>query len=77
MDGVKIYRTAALQEAGAEGLAVGNTVLLSEQVDLNSHQGQDVLGHELYHIVSQRSGEVQGVGLKRHAELEHQAEVQG
>jgi len=53
------------------------------QYNPHSHAGQELLGHELAHVVQQREGRVaatstiQGKGLNDSPTLEHEADVQG
>jgi len=59
------------------GMAQGNRVILSSDVDLNTMEGQAVLGHELSHVRAQSMGIGSGRGLLSDAALEHQADTEG
>jgi hypothetical protein len=53
--------TASAQRLGANAYTVGNDVVFSEgHYDPASSSGQQVLAHELAHVVQQRSGPVEG-----------------
>ena len=78
LTGMQVYRSDAMVGTGMHGMAQGNKVVLSSDVDLNTTEGQAVLGHELSHINAQRQGIGTGhSGLYDNAALEHQADVEG
>jgi len=58
-------------------MAQGNKVVLSSDVDLNTMEGQAILGHELSHVRAQSMGIGTGNGLLQDASLEHQADTEG
>ena len=75
---IKFYRSDAMSGTDMKGISQGNTVVLSSDVDLNTAEGQAVLGHELSHIHAQSQGIGMGHGgLYHNAALEHQADVEG
>jgi len=75
---VQVYRSDAMAGTGMHGMAQGDKVVLSSDVDLNTMEGQAVLGHELSHIRAQSMG-IGGSsrGLLNNASLEHQADTEG
>jgi len=77
VSGVQVYRSDAMNGTGMRGMAQGNKVVLGSDVDLNSLEGQAVLGHELSHIRAQSMGIGSGSGLLSDASLEHQADTEG
>ena len=78
VSGVKVYRSDKMVGTGMQGLAQGNRVILSSDIDLNTLEGQAVLGHELSHIHAQNMGIGMGhVGLLQDASLERQADIEG
>jgi hypothetical protein len=52
---------AANRALGAEAFTTGSDIFLSGQVDAGSGDGRELLGHELAHVVQQRSGAASGV----------------
>ena len=78
LSGMQVYRSDAMVGSGMEGMASGNKVVLSSDVDLNTTAGQAVLGHEISHIRAQSQGIGMGnSGLYENAALEHQADTEG
>ena len=78
VSGVKISRSKDMAGTGMRGLAQGNRVILSPDVDLNTLEGQAILGHELSHIHAQAQGIGMGhAGLLQDASLERQADMEG
>ena len=78
LSGVQVSRSDKMKGTGMQGMAQGNKVVLSSDVDLNTMEGQVVLGHELSHIRAQSQGIGMGnSGLYQNASLEHQADVEG
>jgi len=76
--GVQVYRSDAMTGTGMHGMAQGNKVVLGSDVDLNTMEGQTILGHELSHIRAQSMGIGTGhSGLLRDTGLEHQADNEG
>jgi len=74
---VQVYRSDAMKGTGMHGMAQGNKVVLSSDVDLNTMEGQAILGHELSHVRAQSMGIGTGSGLLQNAALEHQADTEG
>ena len=78
ISGLRIYRSEAMKGTGMHGMAQGNTIVLGSDVNLNTTEGQAVLGHEISHIHAQRQGVGMGRGgLYKNVGLEHQADVEG
>ena len=78
LTGMQVYRSDAMVGSGMQGMAQGNKVVLSSDVDLNTTAGQAVLGHEISHIHAQSQGIGTGhSGLYENAALEHQADTEG
>jgi len=75
--GVQVYRSDAMNGTGMHGMAQGNKVVLGSDVDLNTQEGQAILGHEFSHIRAQSMGIGGGSGLLQDAALEHQADNEG
>jgi len=74
---VQVYRSDAMAGTEMHGMAQGNKVVLSSDVDLNTLEGQAVLGHELSHIRAQSMGMGSGRGLLQNGALERQADTEG
>ena len=75
---VKVSRSDKMKGTGMKGMAQGNRVILSSDLDLNTLEGQEILGHELSHIHAQAQGIGMGhVGLLQNASLERQADFEG
>ena len=78
LTGMQVYQSDAMVGSGMQGMAQGNKVVLSSDVDLNTTAGQAVLGHEISHIHAQSQGIGMGhSGLYENAALEHQADTEG
>ena len=78
LTGMQVYQSDAMKDTGMQGMAQGNKVVLSSDVDLNTTAGQAVLGHEISHIHAQSEGVGMGhSGLYENAALEHQADTEG
>ena len=78
LTGMQVYRSDAMKDTGMRGMAQGNKIVLSSDVDLNTTAGQAVLGHEISHIHAQSQGIGMGnSGLYENAALEHQADTEG
>ena len=78
LTGMQVYQSDAMKGTGMRGMAQGNKVVLSSDVNLNTTAGQAVLGHELSHIHAQSQGIGMGhSGLYENAALEHQADTEG
>ena len=75
---VKVSRSEKMKGTGMKGMAQGNRVILSSDLDLNTLEGQEILGHELSHIHAQAQGIGMGhVGLLQDRALERQADFEG
>ena len=78
LSGMQVYQTDAMKGTGMRGMAQGNKIVLSSEVNLNTTAGQAVLGHEISHIHAQSQGVGMGhSGLYENAALEHQADTEG
>ena len=76
--GMQVYQSDAMKGTGMRGMAQGNKVVLSSDVNLNTTAGQAILGHEISHIHAQSQGIGMGNnGLYENAALEHQADTEG
>ena len=57
LSAVKLYESKAVGEAGAEAIAQGNEIAFAPgMANFSTRSGQERLGHELSHVMSQRSG---------------------
>ena len=75
---VKLYESASVAEHGADAAAQGETVAFAPgKHDFGSRSGQELLGHELSHVASQRRGEVTGSGFLNSPALEARADREG
>ena len=78
LSGMQVYSSDAMVGSGMQGMAQGNKVVLSSDVNLNTTAGRAVLGHEISHIHAQSQGVGMGnSGLYENAALEHQADTEG
>ena len=78
LSAVKLYESRAVGEAGAEAIAQGNEIAFAPgMADFSTRTGQERLGHELSHVMSQRSGRVRGQGFLASASLEARADREG
>ena len=78
LSSVKLYESAAVGQAGAEAITQGNEIAFAPgMADFSSRSGQERLGHELSHVMSQRSGAVRGEGFLASASLEVRADREG
>lgn len=78
LSNVQLYRSQAMAETETQGMASGNKIVLSKDIDLNTMAGQAVLGHELSHVHAQSQGIGMGQsGLYQNAALEHRADSEG
>ena len=78
LSAVKFYESAAVGEAGAEAIAQGSEIAFAPgKADFSTKAGQERLGHELSHVMSQRSGQVRGSGFLSNAALEARADREG
>lgn len=78
LSAVKLYQSQAVADAGAEAIAQGNEIAFAPgKTDFSTRSGQERLGHELSHVMSQRSGQVTGQGFLANASLEARADREG
>ena len=78
LSSVRLYESEAVAEHGAGAVAQGNTIAFAPGLhDFSSRTGQEILGHELSHVVSQQRGEVTGSGFLNSPALEAQADREG
>ncbi len=78
LSSVKFYKSQAVGDAGAEAIARGNEIAFAPgMADFSTRAGQERLGHELSHVMSQRSGRVRGSGFLANASLEARADWEG
>ena len=78
LSAVKLYESEAVADAGAQAVTRGSEIAFAPgMLDSSSFGGQALLGHELSHVVSQRSGEVTGGGFLHDAALEARADREG
>ena len=78
LSAVKLYESRAVGDAGAEAIAQGNEIAFAPgMAKFSTRSGQERLGHELSHVMSQRSGRVRGQGFLASAALEAQADREG
>ena len=77
--GVKFFESQQVADNGADAVTLGggNVGFAPGKLDFSSKQGQELIGHELAHVVSHARGEVTGHGFLGNASLEAQAERQG
>ena len=78
LSAVKLYRSQAVADAGAEAIAQGDEIAFAPgMTDFSTKAGQERLGHELSHVMSQRSGQVRGSGFLNDSSLEARADREG
>ena len=78
LSAVRLYESEAVAAHGAGAVAQGDTIAFAPGMhDFGSRSGQEILGHELSHVVSQRRGEVTGSGFLNNAALEARADREG
>ena len=78
LSAVKLYRSQAVADAGAEAIAQGNEIAFAPgMANFSTREGQERLGHELSHGISQRSGQVRGSGFLNDSSLEARADREG
>ncbi|MGN0650628.1 MAG: DUF4157 domain-containing protein [Oscillospiraceae bacterium] len=77
--GVKFFESQQVADNGADAVTLGggNVGFAPGKLDFSSKQGQELIGHELAHVVSHARGEVTGSGFLGNASLEAQADRQG
>jgi len=75
---LQLYQSDMMSETDTKGMASGNKVVLSSDINLNTLEGQAILGHELSHIHAQSQGEGLGnSGLYHNEALEQRADAEG
>ena len=78
LSGVRLYESRSVADAGAEAVAQGNNIVFAPgNTDFSSRKGQQLLGHELSHVMSQARGEVTGRGFLNSSALEARADREG
>ena len=78
LSAVKLYESPIVGQAGAEAMAMGNEIAFAPgMADFSSRAGQERLGHELSHVMSQRTGAVRGEGFLASSALEARADREG
>ena len=78
LSAVKLYESRAVGDAGAEAIAQGNEIAFAPgMANFSTRSGQERLGHELSHVMSQRSGAVRGRGFLANSALEDRADREG
>ena len=78
LSAIKLYQSQAVGDAGAEAVAQGNEIAFAPgMANFSTRSGQERLGHELSHVMSQRSGQVRGRGFLVNSALEAQADREG
>ena len=78
LSAVKLYESRAVGDAGAEAIAQGNEIAFAPgMANFSTRSGQERLGHELSHVMSQRSGAVRGQGFLASTALEARADREG
>ena len=78
LSAVRLYRSEAVRDAGAEAVTMGEKVAFAPgMLDFSSRSGQTLLGHDLSHVVSQQRGEVTGSGFLNDPALEARADREG
>ena len=78
LSAVKFYESPTVGRAGAEAVAQGNEIAFAPgMADFSSRSGQERLGHELSHVMTQRSGAVRGDGFLANSSLEARADREG
>ena len=78
LSGVRLYESRRVAEAGADAVTQGSRIVFAPgKADFGSRGGQELLGHELSHVVSQARGEVTGKGFLQSPALETRADREG
>ena len=78
LSNLKLYESPAVGQAGAEAIAQGNEIAFAPGIaNFSTREGQERLGHELSHVMSQRSGAVRGGGFLNSPALEARADREG
>lgn len=75
---VSLYESPLVSQNGAEAVASGSRIAFAPgKLNFSSTSGQELLGHELSHVASQKRGEVSGSGFLKDSSLEHRADREG
>lgn len=75
---VSLFESPLVSQGGAEAAAAGNRIAFAPgKLDPYSAPGQELLGHELSHVVSQKQGRVHGSGFLNDSALERRADDEG
>lgn len=78
MSDVSLFESPLVSKNGAEAVASGNKIAFAPgKLDFSSSSGQELLGHELSHVASQKRGEVSGSGVIKSSALEGRADAEG
>ncbi len=78
LSAVKLYKSQAVEEAGANAVTQGTDIAFApDMLDFSSYGGRALLGHEISHVVSQSRGEVRGSGFLNDPALEARADREG
>ncbi len=78
LSAVKLYESEAVSEAGAQAVTQGSNIAFAPgMLDFSSYGGQELLGHEISHVVSQARGEVSGGSFLNDHTLEARADREG
>ncbi len=78
LSAVKLYKSRAVEEAGANAVTQGTDIAFApDMLDFSSYGGRALLGHEISHVVSQSRGEVRGSGFLNDPALEARADREG
>jgi len=75
---LRLNESPLVSQAGAVAVTQGNTVSFAPgRFNPNSISGQELIGHEISHAVSQARGEVSGSGFLNDSGLESRADSEG
>ena len=78
LSGIRLYESQTVADAGAQAVARGNEIAFAPgKTNFTTRSGQELLGHELSHVVSQQRGEVTGSGFLNNHALEARADREG
>lgn len=78
LSAVKLYESETVADAGVDAVTQGSNIAFAPGLlDFTSFGGQELLGHEISHVVSQARGEVTGSGLLNDRALEARADREG
>ncbi len=75
---VSLYESPLVSQNGAEAVASGSKIAFAPgKLNPFTGPGQELLGHELSHVVAQKRGEVSGSGFLNDSSLERRADREG